>query len=445
MYKIAIVGKPNVGKSTLFNRIILKKKSIVNDTPGVTRDRIYAEAVWINKKFTVIDTGGLTNDKMAFQANIEKQVLLAINEANSIIFLVSEKDGINKDDYYVAKLLKKFKAKNVILAVNKAENKQGEYERIYYSLGFGKPNYISAEHSIGVGDLLDLAIKNVSKTEQSNKSAQNTNFCVIGRPNVGKSTLVNAILNQDRVIVSEIAGTTRDSVDCAFKYNNKQYTIIDTAGIRRKSKISDQIEKFALSRTNEAISRSNVILLVLDAYEDFNEQDEVIGGLAFDANIPTIIVVNKWDKVSNKKNNTMDNIKKIIRTKFQYLSWAPIIFVSAANKQRINKIFETIDEINVELNKSISTSILNDVLSKAEILNPPPKFKGNRFNISYATQVQSQIPTFVIFGNDPKYVHFSYARYLENQIRESFGFNNVPITIYFKDKNSRIRGVRKER
>lgn len=444
MFKVAIVGKPNVGKSTLFNRIILKKKSIVTDMPGVTRDRIYAEATWINKKFTVIDTGGLTNENMAFQQNIEKQVLLAIDEANTIIFLVSEKDGINKDDYYVAKLLKKYRAKNVILAVNKAENKQGEYERMYYSLGFGKPNYISAEHSIGVGDLLDLAIKNIGNSSNDNKDDK-INFCVIGRPNVGKSTLVNSILNEDRVIVSNIAGTTRDSIDCNFKYNNKQYTIIDTAGIRKKSRIIDQVEKFALSRTSDAISRSNLILLVLDGSEDFNEQDEVIGGLAFDANIPTIIVVNKWDKIENKKTNTMNEMTKLIRSKFHYLTWAPIVFISAANKQRIQKIFETMNKINEQLHKSVATSILNDVLSKAEILNPPPKFKGNRFNMSYATQVQSQIPTFVIFGNDPKYVHFSYARYLENQIRNSFGFTDIPITIYFKDKNSRIRGIKKDR
>ena len=444
MLKIAIVGKPNVGKSTLFNRIILKKQSIVNDTPGVTRDRIYADAVWLNKKFTIIDTGGLTNTNAPFQTNIQQQVLLAINEADTIIFLVSEKDGINKDDYYVAKLLKKYRAKNVILAVNKAENKQGEYEKMYYSLGYGKPNYIAAEHSIGIGDLLDLVVKRIT-TSPTSKEFKTTKFCVIGRPNVGKSTLVNAILNEERVIVSDIAGTTRDSIDCNFKYNNKNYTIIDTAGIRRKSRISDQIERFALTRTTDAISRSELILLVLDASEDFNEQDEVIGGLAFDANIPTIIVVNKWDKVKNKEANTIDKFNKLIRSKFQYLSWAPIIFISAATKQKINKIFDTINEINDQLAKSISTSVLNDVLAKAEILNPPPKFKGNRFNISYATQVKSQIPTFVIFGNDPKYVHFAYARYLENQIRNSFGFDKVPLTIYFKDKNSRIRGVRKER
>ncbi|MDE7433772.1 MAG: 50S ribosome-binding GTPase [Mycoplasmoidaceae bacterium] len=234
----------------------------------------------------------MTNTNAPFQTNIQQQVLLAINEADTIIFLVSEKDGINKDDYYVAKLLKKYRAKNVILAVNKAENKQGEYEKMYYSLGYGKPNYIAAEHSIGIGDLLDLVVKRIT-TSPTSKEFKTTKFCVIGRPNVGKSTLVNAILNEERVIVSDIAGTTRDSIDCNFKYNNKNYTIIDTAGIRRKSRISDQIERFALTRTTDAISRSELILLVLDASEDFNEQDEVIGGLAFDANIPTIIVVNK--------------------------------------------------------------------------------------------------------------------------------------------------------
>lgn len=443
MFKVSIVGKPNVGKSTLFNRIILKKQSIVSDKPGVTRDRIYAQASWVNKNFMIADTGGLTNKNAVFQYNIENQVLFAINEANLILFVVSEKDGIDKDDYYVAKLLKKNKAKNVILVVNKCENKTGEYERLYYSLGFGKPIYISAEHSIGIGDLLDLIIKsapNESKAEQ-----ERTRFCVIGRPNVGKSTLVNTILNQDRVIVSNVAGTTRDSIDCDFKFNNKLYTIIDTAGIRKKSKMSDEIEKFALTRTEDSISRSKLILLMLDGSEEFNEQDETIGGLAFKANIPTIIVVNKWDKVSDKESNTMNKFIKKIRAKFHYLVWAPIVFISSLQKQRVNKIFDTIEIINAELSKTVNTSALNDVLSKAEILNPPPKFKGNRFNFSYATQVKSQIPTFVIFGNDPKYVHFSYARYLENQIRNSFGFYNTPITLYFKDKNSRIRGIKKDR
>ncbi len=444
MFKVAIVGKPNVGKSTLFNRTILKKKSIVSDTPGVTRDRIYGQATWLGKEFTIIDTGGLTNDKMIFQQNIENQVLFAIKEASIIIFLVSEKDGINKDDFYVAKLLKKNKAKNVILAVNKSENKQGTYERLYYSLGFGKPYYVSAEHSIGIGDLLDVVVKNFNPS--ANKiELDKTAFCVIGRPNVGKSTLVNSLVHEERVIVSNIAGTTRDSIDCNFKYDGKYYTIIDTAGIKRKSKITDHIEKFALSRTQDAISRSNLILLILDGSEDFNEQDEIIGGLAFDANIPTIIVVNKWDKIKNKTSKTVTEFTKLIRNKFHYITWAPVIFISAKDNLKVTAIFKTIERIKQQLKISVSTSILNDVLAKAEILNPPPKFKGNRFNISYATQVKSQIPTFVIFGNDPKYVHFSYARYLENQIRNSFGFTDVPITIYFKDKNSRIRGIKKDR
>ncbi len=444
MFKVAIVGKPNVGKSTLFNRAILKKKSIVSDTPGVTRDRIYGQATWLGKEFTIIDTGGLTNDKMIFQQNIENQVLFAIKEASIIIFLVSEKDGINKDDFYVAKLLKKNKAKNVILAVNKSENKQGAYEKLYYSLGFGTPNYISAEHSIGIGDLLDIIVKNFNPSKNKIE-IKKTAFCVIGRPNVGKSTLVNSLLHEERVIVSNIAGTTRDSVDCDFKYNGKDYTIIDTAGIKRKSKITDHIEKFALSRTQNAISRSNLILLVLDGSEDLNEQDEIIGGLAFNANIPTIIVVNKWDKIKNKTSKTVDEFTKLIRNKFHYITWAPIIFISAKDNLKVNGIFKTIEKIKQQLKISVSTSLLNDVLARAEILNPPPKFKGNRFNISYVTQVNSQIPTFVIFGNDPKYVHFSYARYLENQIRNSFGFSDIPITIYFKDKNSRIRGIKKDR
>jgi GTP-binding protein len=289
--KVALVGKPNVGKSTLFNHIIGKKKSIVDDEPGVTRDRIYANAIWLNKPFTLIDTGGLTNQALSFQTNIEQQVKFAINEAEMIIFLVSAKEGITTDDYYVAKLLKKYKGKQVVLAVNKSERLQNHNINQYYSLGFGKPLFIASEHSIGIGDLLDLVIKNIKNDDLLQDDS--FPFCIIGKPNVGKSTLVNTILQEERVLVSPIAHTTRDSVDVEFKRDNKKFTIIDTAGIRRKGKIVDHIEKYAVMRTEQAIERSKLIIFMLDGSEAFTEQDEIIGGLAFDKNIPTVICVNK--------------------------------------------------------------------------------------------------------------------------------------------------------
>lgn len=443
MFKVAIVGKPNVGKSTLFNRIISKKKSIVDDQPGVTRDRIYGNAIWLNKPFIVIDTGGLTNKQLSFQTNIEQQVKFAINESNLIVFLVSLKEGVNAEDYYIAKLLKKYKNKQIILAVNKSENRNNQNINLYYSLGFGEPLFIASEHGIGIGDLLDKIIKYIGKD-----SKQLTNdsfpFCIIGKPNVGKSTLVNTILQEERVLVSPIAHTTRDSVDVDFKHNSLHYTIIDTAGIRRKGKITDDIEKYAVMRTQQAIERSKLVVFMLDGSEPFSEQDEIIGGLAYQANLPTIICVNKWDKVK-KDEKTMTKIITLIRQRFKYLSWAPIIFISANNNKRIHTIFETITEIQNQLKINVSTSLLNDVIAKAQIFNPPPMYKGGRANFTYATQVKSQIPTFVIFGNDPKYIHLSYTRYIENQIRKAFAINVVPITIYYKDKNARIRGTVEER
>lgn len=434
MLSVAIVGKPNVGKSTLFNRMISKNKAIVDDMPGVTRDRIYDEVEWLTRKFELIDTGGLENSKIGFQANINEQVNFAIEEAQVIIFLVSYLNGIDENDFFVAKTLKKYlKNKKVILCVNKAEKKVTDEENKFYSLGFGKPYFVSAAHGIGIGDLLDEIILQSNKVPDEPKQEDNFCFCIIGKPNVGKSTLFNTIINENRVIVSDIPGSTRDSIDTTFKYNDQEFTIIDTAGIRRKGKIKINVEKYAVLRAQKAIKRSKCILLVLDVAEGFTEQDEIIGGLAYEANIPTIIVVNKWDKIS-KDTNTMSKITKEIRQKFKYLFWAPIVFISAMDKKRISTIFDTIEKINLQANVKISTSALNDIVLKAQMLQEPPLFKGGRLKISYATQVQSQIPTFVIFCNDSKYLHFSYARYMENQIRSAFGLEIVPITLYWKTK-----------
>ena len=442
MSKVVIVGKPNVGKSTLFNRLIRQKKSIVENQPGVTRDRIYGDVDWLGKKFSLIDTGGLTIKNSPFQKNIEIQVGYAIDEADLILFMVSNKEGIDADDYFISKLLKKQKNKKVLLIVNKSENNDKSNERNYYSFGYGKPFYISAEHSIGVGDLLDEIIK-IIKLTKPKKQNNNLTFCIIGKPNVGKSTLTNSILNEDRVLVSPIPNTTRDSVNTDFKYNGKLYTIIDTAGIRKKGKIIEKVEKYAVLRTQTAVAESKIILLMLDGSQEFSEQDEIIGGIAFKANIPTIIVVNKWDLVKKNQYTQVEFIKKI-HSKFKFLSWAPIVFISAKENKKVQNIFKLFNDIQTQLNIKVNTSILNEVVLKAASHNPPSLFKGGRLSIHYATQVKGQIPTFVMFTNDPKYLHFSYARFIENLIRESFEINLVPITIYYKDKNSRIRGIKDE-
>lgn len=445
MNKVAIVGKPNVGKSTLFNRLIRQRKSIVENEPGVTRDRIYGTVDWLGQQFKLIDTGGLTLKNEPFQKNIQIQVEYAIEEADLILFMVSNKEMVNADDYFIAKLLKKKKNKKVIVVVNKSENNDNTYENTYYSFGFGKPFYISAEHSIGTGDLLDEIIKNIKTTKQDKATKKDSlTFCIIGRPNVGKSTLTNTILNDDRVLVSPIPNTTRDSINCDFKYNGENYTIIDTAGIRRKGKIIDEVEKYAVMRTQDSVEESKLILLVFDGSEEFTEQDEIIGGIPYKANIPTIIVVNKWDLVKKDEYTQNEYIKKI-RSKFKYLSWAPIVFISAKENKKVQNIFKLIKEIQEQINIKVNTSMLNEVIVRAASHNPPSLFKGGRLTIHYATRVQGQIPTFVIFTNDPKYLHFSYARFIENLIRESFGIDKVPITVYYKDKNSRIRGIKDEK
>lgn len=435
---IAIIGKPNVGKSTLFNRIIGTRKSIVDDEPGVTRDRIYGMGEWLTVPFELIDTGGLTLTVSAFQPNINHQVEFAIEEANTIIFLTSYKNGINQDDLYIAKLLKKSaKGKHIILVANMGEGyTQGADLNQFFNLGFGKPYIVSAEHGIGVGDMLDAVIKDFKPTTYVEQ--EGLTFCIIGRPNVGKSSLTNALLNKERVIVSEIAGTTRDSIDVDFKYAEQQFTLIDTAGIRRKGKIGTGIEKFAVIRAEKAIARSRIILLLLDGSQPFTEQDEVIGGLAFAANIPTIIVVNKIDLIK-RTDQDLNILIKTIRNQFKYLVWAPIIFISALEHKKIHNIFAEIQEINEQATKRVPTSLLNDVILQAQMLQQPPLFKGARLNISYATQVNSQIPTFVIFCTNLKSLHFAYTRYMENRIREAFGFTKVPMTLYWKDKNARRR------
>lgn len=441
MLTVAIVGKPNVGKSTLFNRIIKKNKSIVDDTPGITRDRIYSTAEWLTQEFKLIDTGGLMLDEFDFKKQIEYQVDFAIKEADVILFVVSAKEGINQDDFYVAKILKKHKNKKIILVVNKSEKTSLLNDNEYYKFGFGKPFYVSANHGIGIGDLLDEVIT----SRQTNQTKLDTfKFCIIGRPNVGKSTLVNSILHEERMITSPIANTTRDAIDTDFKRNNVNYTIIDTAGIRRKGKLKENVDKYALIRVEQSISRSKLIVVLLDGSEEFNEQDEVIAGLAYKANIPTIIAINKWDAIENKNEKSMNEYIKKVKARFKFLSWAPIVFLSAKENKRIDTLFNEINNIKETLNKKFNSKVLTDLVLKLQMLNSPPSFNGGRIKINYVSQVEGQIPTFVLFCNNPEFLHFSYARYLENGIRESLGILNIPITLYFKNKSDKIRGQKND-
>lgn len=433
MNKIAIVGKPNVGKSTLFNRIIKRNLSITDDESGVTRDRIYGTGTWLTKSFQIVDTGGLQVKDFVFKKAIEYQVKYAIKEANTIIFMVSSKDGLDSNDEYVAKILKKATNKKIILVVNKSESIK-DYDN-YYHFGFGKPFFISSSHGMGIGDLLDEITVNDNYQE---KIEETFKFCIIGRPNVGKSSLVNTILNDERIIVSDVEGTTRDSIDSYFKKDGESYTIIDTAGIKRKGKIKSNVEKFSYLRAKKAIARAQLAVLILDAYEDFSEIDEIIGGLIFSANIPSIIAINKWDKIT-KSNTTMNEYIRKVRTKFKFLSWSPIVFVSALENKRINTLFQSIKEIREGLKKTIPSSSLNEVIHKSQMMSNTPKHSGGVLKITHATQVKGQIPTFILFCNNPDYLHFTYARYIENKIREAFGFDNIPITIYYKSKNSKIR------
>ncbi|AGM25904.1 GTP-binding protein EngA [Spiroplasma syrphidicola EA-1] len=431
---VAIVGRPNVGKSTLFNRIIRERLSIVEDTPGVTRDRIYSYSEWLTREFLIIDTGGITLDHNApFAQEIKVQAEIAIEEADVIVFVVSYKDGIISDDQMIAKLLYKSK-KPIILAVNKYDKQEKDSELYeYMALGFGEPIPVSAAHGIGVGDLLDEIISYLDAIPVVEKPP-GINFSLIGRPNAGKSSLVNAILGEERVIVSPIAGTTTDSIDTSFTRNQEKYTVIDTAGIRRRGKVYEKLEKYSVLRAVSAIERSDVVLVIIDGTVPITDQDTNIAGLAFEQNKPIILVVNKWDAIADKETQTMNQIEKHIRSYFKYLSYAKMVFVSALEKKRLNQLFDTIKTVYEGLQIRVKTSVLNEILVKAQLLNPPPDFNGGRLKIYYATQPVGTIPTFIMFCNEPKYLHFSYKRFIENQIREHFGFEGIPIKILFRKR-----------
>ncbi|MBM6939929.1 ribosome biogenesis GTPase Der [Limosilactobacillus coleohominis] len=423
---VAIVGRPNVGKSTLFNRIAGERISIVEDTPGVTRDRIYTHAEWLGKNFNLIDTGGIEMSDQPLSTQIREQAEIAIDEADVIILVVDVQNGITDADEKVAQLLYRSN-KPVVLAVNKVDNPERRTDIYdFYSLGLGEPYPVSSVHGVGLGDLLDAVIKNFPETAE-NGTDDSIRFSLIGRPNVGKSSLVNAILGQQRVIVSNIAGTTRDAINTKFVADHREFTMVDTAGIKKKGKLYENTERYALMRSMKAIDDSDVVLVVLNADEGIRELDKHIAGYAHEAGKAVIIVVNKWDLIKNRDHRTMTDFTNLIRNEFQYLSYAPIIFVSAITKQRLIKIPKLIEEVYDHARRRIKSSTLNDVLMDAIAANPTPSTNGKRLRVYYGTQVAVEPPTFVIFVNDPDLMHFSYERYLENQIRQAFDFTGTPI------------------
>ena len=427
---VALVGRPNVGKSTLFNKIVGKRLSIIEDTPGVTRDRIYSEVNYGNYKFNLIDTGGIDVEKDIFNDEIKIQVEIAIDESDVIIFLVDGLEGLNKNDYEVRDMLRR-SGKRVIVAINKTDNKESlEHKYDFYELGFSDYVEISGEHSRGIGELLDLVVKDFVPYEEDNQDKR-IRFSIIGRPNVGKSSLVNALLGEERVIVSDIAGTTRDSTDSLLKYNGNEYIVVDTAGIRKQGKIYENIEKYSLLRSMKSIDESDICILVIDSITGITSNDKHIIGMALDAGKGLIIVVNKWD-VTNEL--TMKEYEKLVRAEFQFLSFVPIVFVSAKERKRIHLIMPEVVKISESITKEVKTSILNDVINDAYLLNPPPSYKGKKLKIYFVNQEGVRPPKFTFHVNNKGLVHFSYYRYLENKIRESFDFYGTPIILKFKNR-----------
>ena len=426
---VAIVGRPNIGKSTIFNRLVGERISIVDDVPGVTRDRIYAEAQWLSTSFHVIDTGGIEIGEEPLLVQMRQQAEVAIEEADVIIFMVDGKEGITSADEEVARLLYKSN-KPVVLAVNKIDNPEMR-EQIYtfYSLGFGDPFPISGTHGLGIGDLLDEVISHFPKEDVEEKDDDTIYFSFIGRPNVGKSSLVNAILNEERVIVSNVPGTTREAVDTHLNKDGQDFVIIDTAGMRKRGRVYESTEKYSVLRALKAIDRSDVVCVVIDAEEGIREQDKRVAGYAHEAGRAIVIVVNKWDTQQGTE-MSMESFEKDIRMHFQFLNYAPITFLSAKTKKRLHTLIPLVTVVSENHSKRIPTSILNDVIMDAIAITPTPTVKGKRLKLLYATQVAVKPPSFAVFVNDPDLLHFTYKRFLENTIRDAFGFLGTPINIY---------------
>ena len=430
MPTVSIVGRPNVGKSTLFNKLVGKKISIIEDTPGVTRDRIYSEVKYLNYRFNLIDTGGIDVSNELFNDEIKIQVSIAIDESDIIIFLVDGKEGLTTNDYAVKDMLIRTN-KEVIVAINKCDNNKSN-DNIYdfYELGFSKYIEISAEHSIGIRELLEEITSHFNIYEDVIEDNR-TKFSIIGRPNVGKSSLVNALLNENRLIVSNVAGTTRDSVDSIFKYNDEEFVVIDTAGIRKQGKIYENVEKYSLLRSLKAMDRSDICVLVIDADAGIIEYDKHIIGMALEKGKGLIIVVNKWDL---QKEKTMSQYQTLIRAEFQFLSYVPIVFLSAKTKKRIQTLMPEILKVSENIKKEVKTSLLNNVINDAYLLKLPPTYKGKQLKIYFVSQEGKRPPKFTFRVNNKNLVHFSYYRYLENKIRESFDFTGTPIVLKFKNR-----------
>ncbi|CEN76699.1 ribosome biogenesis GTPase Der [Paraclostridium sordellii] len=431
---VAVVGRPNVGKSTLFNKLAGKRISIVEDTPGVTRDRIFTEVEWLNKYFTLIDTGGIEpNSDDIILSQMRNQAMLAMDMAHVILFVVDGKAGLTAADKEVAQMLRKTKTP-VILVVNKIDS-QSQFDNVYdfYELGLGVPFAISSANSMGLGDLLDEVVENFPEGLDTEYDEDIIRVAITGKPNAGKSSILNNMLGEDRVIVSPIAGTTRDAIDTYLEKGDHKFLLIDTAGLRRKSKIYENVEKYSVIRAMSAVDRADVVLIVIDAEQGVTEQDTKVAGIAHDEGKACLFVINKWDLIE-KNDKTMSLYTKDIREKFPFMAYAPIVFVSAKTNQRMNKILESVVFLAEEHAKRVPTSTLNDVIGEAVLLNQPPSDKGKRLKIYYGSQTGTQPPKFTLFINDKSLTHFSYQRYLENKIRENFGFEGTPVRFEYREK-----------
>ena len=432
---VAIVGRPNVGKSTLFNALAGEMISIVKDTPGVTRDRIYAEVTWLDRDFTLIDTGGIEPDsKDIILSQMREQAQIAIDTADVIIFLTDVRQGLVDSDSKVADMLRR-SGKPVVLVVNKVDSFEKYMADVYefYNLGIGDPMPISAASRLGIGDMLDEVAKYFPETTGEEEEDDRPRIAIVGKPNVGKSSIVNKLLGKNRVIVSDIAGTTRDAIDTAIKYNGKEYVFIDTAGLRRKNKIKEEIERYSIIRTVTAVERADVVLVVIDATEGVTEQDAKIAGIAHERGKGIIVVVNKWDAIE-KNDKTMYEYEKDIRNTLSFMPYAEIMYVSAETGQRLNKLYDMIDMVMENQTLRVQTGVLNEIMAEAVAMQQPPSDKGKRLRIYYVTQVGVKPPTFVIFVNDKELMHFSYTRYLENRIRDTFGFRGTALKFITRER-----------
>ncbi len=435
---VAVVGRPNVGKSTLFNALAGEKISIVKDTPGITRDRIYADITWLGMSFTLIDTGGIEPDsKDIILSQMREQAQIAIDTADVIMFMTDVKQGLVDADAKVADMLRR-SMKPVVLVVNKVDRFEKYMADVYefYNLGIGDPHPVSAANRLGIGEILDEVSSYFGQTEDDGEEDDRIKVAVIGKPNVGKSSIVNRLIGENRVIVSDIAGTTRDAIDTQVRRNGKEYVLIDTAGLRRKNKIKEELERYMIIRAVSAVERADIAVLVIDATEGVTEQDAKIAGIAHERGKAVIVAVNKWDAVE-KDNHTMKKFTSRVREVLSFMAYAEILFISAVTGQRLTKLYETIDMVNENHSMRISTGVLNEIMAEAVALQQPPSDKGKRLRLYYITQVAVKPPTFVIFVNDKELMHFSYTRYIENQIRETFGFRGTPLKFFIRERKER--------